>query len=1287
MQTSSEFITLRELVGKLKERTVVIPLMQRNYKWAVHCNNTSETSAEKLLRDIINAKENGKNDYTIGMTTFYVKEGKVEIIDGQQRLITLSLLMKALGKYDEFIQLSFERDEENNKERENYLKGGQNTSGGVDVQHMQATCKLFCDMLEETKSKDTEGLYLWILENVKILCRYTENEPLQEFLNLNEKKTPFSSTDYDRAYQLKYQGEKQKITPAMIIREHNAIEKYLYSNNTIFTLVKKRYPESANRMDLVFEKIKSNMEKLSDYYEKIDALNDDDRDKKYRRCYLYLEYCHRVLRSISQEIEERNKSSLNVNVYNSVMMLYKMDPGFKFFDLLDIDKPFEQNVQEQFNLLAETYGKNPSKNAFMQSQLLDKMDEKEELAVSNYVYKEAEQYLIPENLKLFENKVKQVEQLIEKGKNYSDLIKGGKKSFYDILNISEIKQIIVPTIQRDYTFGSNKEKVEGLFLDISRNYISGSIKGLKDSDFEDDSIPSFVFKSLKKGKIWDKVGVYTDNIKQAPKYKLEACCRPFGIKVEKYVKNGWKPGNPEKETLNNVLKEWSNKLNIFDEQDFEKIKKGKYRINSGEEKFLFSVILGCLEDGNFYLYDGQQRMVTLVYLCAFLINKYYSSLKQNYETPRYINLLRKFKFEGRKEANDLLLRLLDVGKPIDDLDAELVPYIIDHSTFSIVNMIKTYDEYKNGYGKKIMSFDLDYLMKNVVFEFAVVKEASVADQMYMDLNSKNVPLTPYENYKAELVYILSTRFSEKFNSDWKYQLDNNFLNCCYEQGGEWDKTKADKAEQLEIQLIHWCFKMACMEYGISIGEIDDPQKRLCWLEEDHADEVLEIVGGILKKTHLDASESGLFELLKNINLKEKILGPLVQNRANGFNKADEFNKGELNLWFRLRELKNTASNEYKFETMNDSQLKIYNWNIDDVKSKINYWISLAEKKSSNAEQESDMICFLLPKLHCLWQYGYLQVDLLEIVDEFNEEELKEYLDFFSEKYLEEKSEKISSWLEYIYIIKLNEMRDVKKYKLVQIWEEAEKTLLTEQKEIFTSNEKKLAKERAFGDYNLWKKINDKYGRIDSIKPIEITKTEGDNIADDIAEKIQEKDYMASRIRKKILDQSTEVHVTINYKDNQTIKNLVKTYVEGNLGIFAECWKEKYSKKYYSNDNETLYKLQDDNNNWAEVDCVKLGDFEIKKDNLPKLPPEDSYWNKMKQTGNYYNNFILFNWWAYYNKIISADDYKTVVNMIDLYNNVPYTMELLREKLPAEEVKPFWETYEKLSDVLHHREVD
>ena len=78
--------------------TYEIPIYQRNYAW-------EKKEIETLVNDIEDARKKaedacGKTDgtYYIGTLVTYDKgEGIFEVIDGQQRLTTLFLLLKALG--------------------------------------------------------------------------------------------------------------------------------------------------------------------------------------------------------------------------------------------------------------------------------------------------------------------------------------------------------------------------------------------------------------------------------------------------------------------------------------------------------------------------------------------------------------------------------------------------------------------------------------------------------------------------------------------------------------------------------------------------------------------------------------------------------------------------------------------------------------------------------------------------------------------------------------------------------------------------------------------------------------------------------------------------------------------------------------------------------------------------------------------------------------------------------------------------------------------------------------
>lgn len=69
---------------------LVIPDYQRPYKWTAK-------NAIQLLDDIVDAKNENKETYRVGTLILHQEEEAYNIVDGQQRTITFSLLLKALG--------------------------------------------------------------------------------------------------------------------------------------------------------------------------------------------------------------------------------------------------------------------------------------------------------------------------------------------------------------------------------------------------------------------------------------------------------------------------------------------------------------------------------------------------------------------------------------------------------------------------------------------------------------------------------------------------------------------------------------------------------------------------------------------------------------------------------------------------------------------------------------------------------------------------------------------------------------------------------------------------------------------------------------------------------------------------------------------------------------------------------------------------------------------------------------------------------------------------------------
>lgn len=77
-----EIQTLRAI----RNSKVAIPEYQRSYCW-------SESHVRDLLSDISTIQ----NEYRMGTIILYENQGKLEIVDGQQRLVTLEILLFNLG--------------------------------------------------------------------------------------------------------------------------------------------------------------------------------------------------------------------------------------------------------------------------------------------------------------------------------------------------------------------------------------------------------------------------------------------------------------------------------------------------------------------------------------------------------------------------------------------------------------------------------------------------------------------------------------------------------------------------------------------------------------------------------------------------------------------------------------------------------------------------------------------------------------------------------------------------------------------------------------------------------------------------------------------------------------------------------------------------------------------------------------------------------------------------------------------------------------------------------------
>ena len=101
-------LTISDLFNGENKCNYIIPIYQRNYAWG-------DYEISSLLQDIKNAcektKEQDKNYYIGSLVVSRRENSNFEVIDGQQRLTTLTLIMHQLGKLS-FRNVSFEHRDE-----------------------------------------------------------------------------------------------------------------------------------------------------------------------------------------------------------------------------------------------------------------------------------------------------------------------------------------------------------------------------------------------------------------------------------------------------------------------------------------------------------------------------------------------------------------------------------------------------------------------------------------------------------------------------------------------------------------------------------------------------------------------------------------------------------------------------------------------------------------------------------------------------------------------------------------------------------------------------------------------------------------------------------------------------------------------------------------------------------------------------------------------------------------------------------------------------------------------
>lgn len=317
------------------------------------------------------------------------------------------------------------------------------------------------------------------------------------------------------------------------------------------------------------------------------------------------------------------------------------------------------------------------------------------------------------------------------------------------------------------------------------------------------------------------------------------------------------------------------------------------------------------DETKFIPLDGQQRLTTLFLLHWYLavkdgeideLRKHLVFSKQG-ESQKS-----KFSYETRASSREfcdsLLLADLDLKKllePDKDKNNSLSKTIKDSSWYflswetdpTIQSMLIMLDaihsKFKgtNGYFQRLVSLDNPV----ITFQFLDLKEFNLTDDLYIKMNARGIPLSPYENFKAKFEqhlkksdfnakhsYILTfdgkpnkvdvkTYFSHKIDTDWA----NLF----------WNHTLADK-KKFDKLIMNFIRAIVVNNYAASSDNVEFLKNLIDKRNEDISFQQYSKNACLNEKTIIDLIT--ILDLIKNRNQKVKNYLP----DSFHYNEAEQF---------------------------------------------------------------------------------------------------------------------------------------------------------------------------------------------------------------------------------------------------------------------------------------------------------------------------------------------------------------------------------------------------------------